>query len=313
MMNSHHYFKIIIMMLTWLGYSLLWLFGWKPLTLDNITSLRKYHRCVIIFSHTTYWDFFIFLMYALTETSLWHHTRTVMSAYYYYKVKWFFKPLGVIPATPRNEHGKGFIKQTVDDLQKINTFYLLISPEGTVSKAPWKSGYYALAKELQCPIRVAGADYEKKCIWLGDPHLEIESKTRDQIEPELQKEMFSIAPLYPETSYTSVRPHDSTKLSLIDWMHLLNVSSWCVFLIWTLSWKWIYSFLEWSLIGVGIYRCQYQSNILLVLFILTWGIKIKIKDIFLHMAFRSLITELLYQKEYPYGLFIVIILWMILL
>jgi len=146
-----------------------------------------------------------------------------MSSYFYYKGSWILKRLGVLPATSADKYGQGFVNKTADFLKSLDSFYLLISPEGSLDKNPWRSGYYALAKSLECPIVVAGADYERKYVYLGNPHPCTKDTLRKEIEPILQEEMKEIVPLYPECSFTPVRPHDIKELSMFNWDRIIMV------------------------------------------------------------------------------------------
>jgi hypothetical protein len=55
-----------------------------------------------------------------------------------------------------------FVSQVCDKVRNKESYYILISPTGSVTKDEWKTGYYYIAKELGVPIIVVGVDYDKK-------------------------------------------------------------------------------------------------------------------------------------------------------
>lgn len=198
---------------------------------------QKAPRSIMIFSHTSYWDFFFFILYYFAEPEFGRRVRVVMSGYYYRFCPWLLSRFGVIPAPSHsqqvaaNRERIGFVQSTSEVLQKQLQFILMISPEGTIASAPWKSGYYALAKELQCPIIVGGLDYEKKSIYLSEPYDCLDASSidgmlpRDKVEPYLQQEMEAVTGLYPECSFTPCHPTCITDITLINIPHLIKIVS----------------------------------------------------------------------------------------
>ena len=69
------------------------------------------------------------------------------------------------------------------NFQKVNTFHLCITPEGTRSLNPeWKKGFYYIALKAQIPILLYGVDYEKKhiqCTKTIIPNGDIESQMKE--------------------------------------------------------------------------------------------------------------------------------------
>lgn len=221
----------------------LYVLGYNTRIPNLSDRFRKAPRSILIFSHTSYWDFFFFILYYFAEPDFGQRVRVVMSAYYYRLCPWLLSRFGVIPAPSHsqqvasNRERVGFVQATSEALRKQSQFILMISPEGTILSAPWKSGYYALAKELQCPIIVGGLDYEKKSIYLSEPYDCIDADSvdesthgyamlpRDKVEPYLQEEMEVIVGLYPECSFTTCHPMSSVDITLINIPHLIKILS----------------------------------------------------------------------------------------
>ena len=128
----------------------------------------------------------------------------------YKKCPKIFNFLKCFPATAKEKNKGEFVENTVNRFKNSNNFHILISPEGTLKKVPWRSGYYYLAKELKIPISVVGFNYiTHKFDFVRfetiDENLEI-SETR------LKKEFEKIIPLYPECSEVKIIINEKTKV-----------------------------------------------------------------------------------------------------
>jgi hypothetical protein len=59
-----------------------------------------------------------------------------------------------------------------------------------------------------------GLDYEKKCFYMFDP-ISVKDKSREDIEPILQKQIGEIVPLNPDYSEVPLRKHKKSNITLI--------------------------------------------------------------------------------------------------
>jgi hypothetical protein len=129
------------------------------------------------------------------------------------------KRLGAIAATKVDEKNGGCITKIIAELSPKDKFIFLICPKGTIVKAPWRSGYYNIAKQLQVPLLVAGLDYEKKTV------IASESINYDRPEQEIKQFLFDklkdIVPLYPKEEVVAIRKYNKNKLSIINYRRLL--------------------------------------------------------------------------------------------
>jgi 1-acyl-sn-glycerol-3-phosphate acyltransferase len=235
------------LLMSFIAPFILYLMGYQAKMPTLPERLLRSKRFIVIFSHTSYWDFFFFVLYSYTEPEFGSRVRVVMSNYFYRFAPWFLKRFGVIPAPSHdqqiasNRKPVGFVQVTTEALQNEKEFILILSPEGTLKKVPWRSGYYALAKNLQCPIVVGGMDYEKKFVYLSevfdcidydaiDGQSDVQEPSyailpREKLEPALQKVMEEIVALYPEYSFTPCHPKRVLDITLINVPHFVRICS----------------------------------------------------------------------------------------
>ena len=112
--------------------------------------------------------------------------------------------------TAKENNGGRFIENTVKKFKDLNNFHILISPEGTLKKVPWRSGYYHLAKELKVPINIVGFNYvthETKFV-----RSNIINESLEVSEAKLKSEFEKIIPLYPECSEVKIVTNEKTTI-----------------------------------------------------------------------------------------------------
>jgi 1-acyl-sn-glycerol-3-phosphate acyltransferase len=80
---------------------------------------------------------------------------------------WFFRAIGGTPVDRSSSHG--MVQQVADKFKQHEYFRLAMSPEGTRKKVDkLRTGFYFIAKEAQVPILLAGLDFTKKEVIIGD-------------------------------------------------------------------------------------------------------------------------------------------------
>ena len=192
--------------------SVIWMTGWKPLSKEFIQALDEHPRKVVIFPHTTFWEFPIMLVYALTHWSLYKNNFCVVMnpKFVNGRFGWLFRRLNCIAATRREDTGNGFIKRTVERFKDSDKFTIVIAPEGTVAKNEWRSGYYYLAKGLGCPIQVIGLDYHIHRIVIKEAVMPLDPFKTEEL---LKRLMADIPTLHPKNS---ILPSNLVSTSLVD-------------------------------------------------------------------------------------------------
>lgn len=193
--------------------------GWSPLKEGERERLFSSLRSILVFSHTSYFDTLIFLLYCLSDPLLYRRMVAIINQTEYNRYKYLFEyfcPNHFIPVTPiNNQNNKdrgGSTNIIIDNLNKRDSFLFFISPEGTLDPAPWKSGYYNIAKATNSTIQSVGLDYEKQSIFVGDLRY---PTSREEVEPLLQRDMYNVVPYVPEASFTPVRPHNKNNIAII--------------------------------------------------------------------------------------------------
>lgn len=204
-----------------LARAILLIMGWSLLNKDVFTQITKYDRTILVFSHTSYADFYILILYLLAYPDRLHHVRTLIKPQPFEYAGPILRKLGAIPATKLEDKNGGAVNRIVDTLKEHDKFIFLISPKGTIINRPWRSGYYHIAKELNSYLMVAGLDYEKKCVSVSK---EISSTQEEPIVREfLQEHLKTIVPLFPEEEVVTIRPHNNTKRGIINFTHTILV------------------------------------------------------------------------------------------
>jgi len=133
------------------------LLGWKKL---NHYPKKK---CVIVFSHTSYWDLLIWFLYFRNTSFV-----LVNPNYYNWATKWIYNALNLIPSTRIEDKGLGLVGY-LSKRFKEGDCSLILSPKGTVKKKEWKTGYYHIARGLGVKIYPFILDFEKREGYFGPP------------------------------------------------------------------------------------------------------------------------------------------------
>ncbi len=217
---------------------LLFLLGWGPPPTEYINvQKRKYKNVIFIFSHTSYWDFWLIILYKLGYPECMVNIYTVMKpqafkAWYGFWLPW----CGFIPTTRLEDASDGFIDRTVTLMQSFRECHLLIAPKGMMNLNQWRSGYYHLAKKIKGAICVTGLDLEKRQLLIMEGHLTDDYNSYQDMEQTLQAEMGQIIPLYINCVPYKLRSYDSNKLSFwgptnITYISIIVLTSLQMFLI----------------------------------------------------------------------------------
>jgi 1-acyl-sn-glycerol-3-phosphate acyltransferase len=144
-----------------LGHCYLWLRGWK--LAGQKPSEAKY--LILAAPHTSNWDVPLMLsmawIYGIRVRWIGKHTL----------FKWPLGPLmrwlGGVPVDRRARHNA--VEQMVDEFNRRDELALLITPEGTRSRAEyWKSGFYHIARSANVPIVLGLLDFKNRVGGLFD-------------------------------------------------------------------------------------------------------------------------------------------------
>lgn len=218
---------IVTYILSSLAEFLLWLFEWQPISDEFVDAFLRYPRKIVIFPHSTYWDFPLLAAYGMTKWQVYHGgvyavmKPQLVNGY----CGRFFKAFNCIAATPKHHSGGGFVEQTGLRFEHEPTFTILIAPDGTTKRAEWRSGYFYLAQRLNCPIQVMGIDYHNRCAVIKEMVI---PTSLEETEQRLKEIMATIPTLHPEQS---IVPSPRVKTSLYGTWNLFQCLFWFVLAI----------------------------------------------------------------------------------
>jgi hypothetical protein len=193
--------------------ALRWLTGWSELPKE-----LPQRDTLFVFSHTSYFDLFVLGLYMDRLANLWTLVRPLQWAKNLseHLTHWAYKSLHFIEAGSLHEHKSGTTQYIVSKLKEAKRerphepLYFLMSPKGTVQKAPWRSGWSHIAKALELDVRAIILDYEQRSIGLSG------TCTTEQ---ELKDALALGLPLRPHNSDLDgpVKDHDAYELlSFVD-------------------------------------------------------------------------------------------------
>lgn len=195
---------------------LLFLMGWSKLDALAYMRLIEHDHNVLIFSHTSYFDFYILILYMLAYPYRHHYVRTLIKPQAFEKYGKILHILGGIPSTRLEDKQGGAVNRIVENLNKYEKFLFLISPKGKIEPGEWRSGYINIAKKTRSHMRTIGLDYvEKKVVVSKSIHY-----NAHDVEGFLKEELKEIVPLYPECEVVQIKAHDATRRNVVDRIHL---------------------------------------------------------------------------------------------
>lgn len=216
--------RILFLPLCALSRFILFTIGWSLVDDDIFAHIKKHNRTVLIYAHSSYMDFFIVLLYIFSYPDrLINNLKILVQPRPFKYFGWFLRYIGGIPASRLEDRNGGAVSRIAEELKPFNEFLLLISPKGTISKAPWRTGYYHIAKALDVPLMIGAFDYEKRISCVSEP---ISSQlSESEVRAYLLSKLADVVPLHPEASDTQLRPYDPNKIGIVDTYHLLKCIS----------------------------------------------------------------------------------------
>lgn len=142
-----------------LGRLLLGLGGWRVEgTIPDVPRM-----VLAVAPHTSNWDFLtgvsVKLALRLGGRFVGKHTL------FRWPLGIFMRWLGGVPVD-RSAAG-GFVGEAARAVRESERMVLVIAPEGTRKRAPWKSGFYRIALAAGVPIVLCGFDYPRRVVFFG--------------------------------------------------------------------------------------------------------------------------------------------------
>ncbi len=200
----------------YLAKGILFIMGWSSIDDSVYHHVNKYKRTVLVFSHTSYADFYILLLYLLANPVGFKYVRVLVKPQPFEYAGWFLRRIGAIPATKVEDKEGGAVPRINSELNQSERFVFLISPKGTIERKPWRSGYYHIAHHFNAALMVAGLDYEQKCIKVSKEYFLTEYLDESTLQSALQEELKDIVPLFPEDEVVEIRSHNVHNRNIIS-------------------------------------------------------------------------------------------------
>lgn len=211
------------MILANLAKLLLKLIGWKQLDKIILDTITNYPQCVLVYPHTSNWDLFIMMIYAISAN---HERRKDLAILAKPQLFRYFdlRKYGFIPAARLEDRNTGTL-QKIKDVLSNKSFLFLISPKGQRIFGEWKKGYYHIAKEFNCPIIPIGLNYEKHCVEIGREYFPYPEDKEENVREFLQGEMKSMIQLNPECCEFKTKDYKPIDVGILPIDHLCIYSS----------------------------------------------------------------------------------------
>jgi hypothetical protein len=208
--------NFILSLLSPIAKLILFVIGWEFPNQKIFSILNRKECYVLVYSHTTYADFYIFLLYYIANHENFSSIKTLVKPEPFEYAGKYLRAIGAIPATQRDIKNGNGVNKIVYELKQYDNFKFLISPKGTITNAEWRHGYYAIAKETKSKLTVVGLDYEIKQLVI---HGSISyDKPKEEIERYLKEELGKIVPLFPEEEISlTIRHHNENKRTIINY------------------------------------------------------------------------------------------------
>jgi 1-acyl-sn-glycerol-3-phosphate acyltransferase len=172
--------------------------GWNHIDKETYNNLASNDKLVLVFSHTSYFDFYIFLLYLFSCPQNTHSIYVLIKPQVFNYMGWILHKLGAIPSTKLEDKNGGAVTRIVNTLNKSNKFVFLISPKGTIKNGSWRSGYYHIANQSNAIIIAIGLDYYTKSIIISSDPISPKLCNEHESTQYLHDCMKKIIPLYPE-------------------------------------------------------------------------------------------------------------------
>lgn len=204
-------------LLSWLGSLVLFLLGWNDISEYIIKALHDNKKCILVYPHTSNWDFVILFFYTLKYSTYKRRSDLVVlvkpQMFSYFGA--ILQKFGCIPAARLEDRGTGNLDQIK---QKLNNrdFIFMISPKGKRDLGEWRKGYFYLAKEFRCPIIPLGLNYCTHSVQMGAPCMVEDESNEADIRWKLQDELKFMTPYNPDKSEYILDEYNGLELGILS-------------------------------------------------------------------------------------------------
>ena len=181
------------------------LFGWQDIEPSSFPT----EPVMFVISHSSYWDIFLLLIFSYTPQfkNLYSIGKPQFRNWYYWPLRTMVK---FMYASRLEDRGSGTTRALLNEFESIPPSsvpkYVVLSPKGTTSNKPWRSGYYYFAKEARLKIHPLIIDYSSRTVVIGDPVNPAVTSLLDATT-ELQTKLGSVRVINMENAEYPIRDH----------------------------------------------------------------------------------------------------------
>lgn len=179
--------------------------GWTLIDEEMERKLVSHPRLVMVYPHTSYFDFLYYLLYQHHSPVLHERCRVLINPYWMSVLGPVLKSFGGMAATRREDRGGGAVDRVVRELSG-SKFIFLISPKGARDRHRWRSGYYQIARRTEAKVVCAGFDYRRRRFVMGEP-FDVSKMTEEEVEARCKRDLASMTPLHPQWSEYPLLAH----------------------------------------------------------------------------------------------------------
>jgi len=190
---------------------------------NNLQNIMEKHKnLVCVSSHTSIWDGFLIVLYIFREK-----VPTLGAAKY--ELFWgpfgyILRYIGFIPIywdrkTDTTSQIVEFIEQ--NNIKNNRNLFLGIFPEGSRWKDRWRTGFWHVARKLNCKILTIGLDYEKRYIVPYSIIMPTDDVNND-IDV-VKEQLYPFIPLYPENTDVETRYDDKRNLCVTKSGNVMDI------------------------------------------------------------------------------------------
>ncbi|MDO5322270.1 MAG: 1-acyl-sn-glycerol-3-phosphate acyltransferase [Bacteroidia bacterium] len=149
------------------------LFGWRYAS-DSDSVIPEKKAIFLAAPHTSIWDFVIGYMYARSVGV--KFKVMIKKEAFFFPFGLMLRALGGFPID--RSHPQKVLMGVMHEMEKSDTFYLCMCPEGTRKAVrKWKTGYHSIASHTGVPVYAGYYDYKKK-IFAHGPSFELTDDAR---------------------------------------------------------------------------------------------------------------------------------------
>lgn len=171
------------------------LLGWKPFVPVSSEIFEREKKFMLAFPHSSLADAVVACFYLTLDPYISKHSSRFKTLINKNQLDRFYGPMlkSKLGAIPVDSTCKGNLKNIKEELKKCDEYILLVSPKGSTSNKPWRTGWYHMAKELDLPILVAGPDYRDHEVKCAEDFIRLGDKSPDEVILEMMEEMKKIS------------------------------------------------------------------------------------------------------------------------